>query len=395
MQYKKQLVQYFVNKYTLIIFAIRKNERLLLHILYDSHVNANASLRCFRNLLLYINMKRHIYRNEDGFSFEAGGRVETLEVAYHTSPMEYKKGMKVIWICHALTADSNAGDWWADLVGPGKLFDTDKYFVVCGNMIGSCYGSSGPSSIDPKTGKPYFFTFPKVTVRDIVNGLDEVRRHIGIDKIDFLVGASIGGFQAFEWSVMHPEIIGRAVYIATTSRISPWASALEESQRMALEADQTFRECASLQGGRKGLECARSIAMISYRCDDGYNLKQPELSDDTLFADRACSYQRYQGAKLADRFDAYSYYYLACSVSSNNLGRGRGGETAALGTIKMKTDLIAIDSDILFPPHEMEKIAERMPNATYHVITSHFGHDGFLLETKQLEQIIRPIVNEL
>lgn len=337
-------------------------------------------------------MKRHIYRIDGGFSFEAGGSVSTIEVAYHTSPMEYRKGMKTIWICHALTADSDAEDWWPELVGPGKLFDTDKYFIVCGNMLGSCYGSSGPSSIDPETGKPYYFTFPKVTVRDIVKGLDAVREHLGIDHIDLLVGASIGGFQALEWSVWKPELFSRAVYIATGSRVSPWLTAFEESQRMALEADPTFRECASLDGGRKGLECARSIALLSYRCEDGYNRRQQEESDDTVFAGRACSYQRYQGKKLADRFDAYSYYYLSFSVDSNNLGRGRGGEEAALGMIRMKTTFICIDSDIIFPPHKMKFMARNVKDSEYHEITSHFGHDGFLLENAQLEAIMRPIV---
>lgn len=340
-------------------------------------------------------MKRNIYRIEDGFSFEAGGSVKRLEVTYHTSPREYEKGMKVIWICHALTADSDAEDWWPELVGPGKLFDTDRYFIVCGNMIGSCYGSSGPSSTDPETGKPYYLTFPKVTVRDIVRGLDAVRRHLGIDRIDLLVGASIGGFQALEWSVMCPEIFGRTVYIATSSRVSPWLSAFEESQRLALEADPTFRECGSLAGGRKGLECARSIALLSYRNEDGYDRKQFETSPDTLFADRACSYQRYQGKKLADRFDAYSYYYLSYSVDSNNLGRGRGGEAAALGMIRAKADVIAIDSDLIFPPAVMKKMADGISGACYHVISSHYGHDGFLLENDQLDGIIRPIVNEI
>ena len=117
-------------------------------------------------------MERHTYRHDGGFSFESGGSVSTLEVGYHTSPTAYEKGMKVIWICHALTSDSNAEDWWSALVGPGKLFDTEKYFVVCCNMVGSCYGSSGPSSIDPETGKPYYFSFPKVTVRDVARAFD-------------------------------------------------------------------------------------------------------------------------------------------------------------------------------------------------------------------------------
>lgn len=340
-------------------------------------------------------MKQHTYRIDGGFSFETGGSVSTLQVGYHTSPYEYKKGMKVIWICHALTADSNAEDWWSALVGPGKLFDTDNYFIVCGNMLGSCYGSSGPSSIDPETGKPYYFSFPKVTVRDIVRALDAVREHIGIEHIDLLVGASIGGFQALEWSVMKPELFSHAVYIATTSRISPWVTAFEESQRMALEADQTFRACESLDGGRKGLECARTIALISYRCEDGYIRKQQEADADTLFADRAASYQRYQGKKLADRFDAYSYYYLSYSVDSNNLGRGRGGEEAALGMIRAQATLIAIDTDLIFPAHKMKDMAKYIKGSEYHEITSHFGHDGFLLETDQLDRIIRPIVEKL
>lgn len=340
-------------------------------------------------------MERHILRIEDGLDFESGGHVAPLDVVYHTSPMKYHEGLKVIWICHALTADSDAEDWWPELVGAGKLFDTERYFVVCANMIGSCYGSSGPSSINPETGIPYYFDFPKVTVRDIVHGLDAVRRHIGIGRVDFLVGASIGGFQALEWSVMCPEVFRNAVYIATSSRVSPWLTGFEEAQRMALEADQTFRECKSLEGGRKGLECARAIAMLSYRSEKGYNVRQRELSDDTVFAGRSGSYQRHQGKKLADRFDAYSYYYLSYSVDSDNLGRGRGGEAAALGMIRARATLIAIDSDLLFPPYMMEEMSRHIEGSILHVITSDFGHDGFLLESSQISAIVRPIIESL
>lgn len=340
-------------------------------------------------------MQKHIYIHNGKFTFEEGGSIDGLQVAYHTSPRPYTQDMKVIWICHALTADSDAEDWWPDLVGPGKFFDTDKYFIVCGNMIGSCYGSSGPSSIDPATGKPYYFTFPRVTVRDIVNGLDEVRRHIGIDHIDLLVGASIGGFQALEWSVMCPDVIRTAVYIATLSRVRPWLTAFEESQRMALEADPTFRACESLEGGKKGLECARTIALLSYRCEDGYDRKQWEESEDVMFPDRACSYQRYQGRKFSARFDAYSYYYLSYSVDSDNVGRGRGGEAAALARIKAKSTVISIDTDLIFPPCEIVKMAAMIPGADYHEITSHYGHDGFLLENDQLVAVMGPVLESI
>ena len=339
-------------------------------------------------------MTKHEYIYDGVFEFEAGGSIRGLKVAYHTSerPWQAGDGRKVIWICHALTANSDAEDWWPELVGPGKLFDTEKYFVVCANMLGSPYGSSGPSTIDPQTGRPYFLGFPRITVRDIVRANDLVREHLGIERIDFMVGGSIGGFQSIEWSVMKPEVIKKAVYIACSARVTPWLSAFNESMRMALEADPTFREAKDLKGGEAGLRCARSIALISYRSYAGYNATQWEKDEDCLFAERAGSYQRYQGKKLSDRFDAYSYHYLCGSVDSNNVGRGRGGVEAALGTIRTECTVIGIDSDGLFPVEEQKFIASCIPGAKYHEITSKFGHDGFLLENDQLTEIIKPLL---
>lgn len=339
-------------------------------------------------------MRRHEYIHNGLFNFEAGGSIEGLKVVYHCSEKIWKKddARKVIWICHALTANSDAEDWWGDLVGKGKLFDTEKYFVICANMLGSAYGSSGPSSINPVSGKPYYFDFPEVTVRDIVRANDLVRKSLGIGHIDLMVGGSIGGFQSLEWAVMQPELFRKAVFIACGARVTPWLTAWEESQKLALETDPTFRECASLKGGEAGLKCARSIALISYRSYEGYNATQQETDVDCLFADRAGSYQRYQGKKLADRFDAYSYYYLAESVNSNNIGRGRGGVEAALANISAECVVIGIDSDNLFPVEEQKFIAASIPGAKYHEIVSKFGHDGFLLENGQLTEIIAPLL---
>ncbi len=339
-------------------------------------------------------MIKHEYIHEGVFEFEAGGCIDHLKVAYHTSEQTWQKDdkRKVIWICHALTANSDAQDWWPELVGPGKLFDTEKYFVICANMLGSPYGSSGPTQTNPETGRPYFLDFPRITVRDIVRANDLVREHLGIEKIDFMVGGSIGGFQSIEWSIMKPEVIKKAVYIACGSRVTPWLSAFNESMRMALEADPTFRDCKDLHGGEAGLRCARSIALISYRSYAGYNATQWEKDEDCLFAERAGSYQRYQGKKLSDRFDAYSYYYLCGSVDSNNVGRGRGGVEKALGSIRTDCTVIGIDSDGLFPVEEQKLIASCIPGARYHEITSKFGHDGFLLENDQLTRIIEPLL---
>ena len=336
-------------------------------------------------------MIRRTLITEEPFEFEAGGRLEHLTVAYHTSREKYTPGDKVIVICHALTANSDAEDWWPQLVGPGKLIDTERYFVLCVNMLGSPYGSSGPAS--PKAdGTPYFFDFPKVTVRDMIRASILVRKHLGVDHIDLLVGSSIGGFQAFEWAVMESDIIRNVAFMATAPRVSAWLSSTMEAQRMALEADGTFRECKSLAGGREGLKAARAQALISYRGYDGYCLTQSESDVDTLFAGKVASYERYQGEKLARRFDAYSYWYLTYAVDSDNVGRGRGGVKKALGTIKSNTVVVAIDSDLLFPPKEVRGWAEFIPGAKYYEIASQFAHDGFLLESEQITKILEPLI---
>jgi len=152
-------------------------------------------------------MKFHKITLEEPFRFETGEVLDNIDIAYHTSDREYTKGEKVVWICHALTANSDPEEWWPTLVGKGKLIDPDKHYVVCVNMLGSPYGSSGPVSTNPATGKPFFFDFPHVTVRDIINATIIIRKRLGIEAVDFLVGSSIGGFQALEWAVMEPDVI--------------------------------------------------------------------------------------------------------------------------------------------------------------------------------------------
>ena len=327
------------------------------------------------------------------FSFEAGGCLNQLEIVYHTSEREYQQGDRVVWLCHALTANSDPLDWWPEMVGQGCCVDPDKDFVVCVNIFGSAYGTTGPRHYYTAphnchtTATP--LDFPKFTVRDTARLFTLVREHLGIKQVDLLVGSSIGGFHALEWAIMEGERIKQAAFIATAPRVSPWISAWMEVQRMALEADPTFLACESLAGGQKGLEVARAISLISYRSFEGYNLTQYETDDDCLFASRAASYERYQGEKLVKRgFDAYSYYYLLHCVDSQNVGRSRGGVPAALAQIKAKTIVIAITSDGLFPPCEGREWAKHIPNAQYFEIESRFGHDGFLLETKQITEIL-------
>ena len=322
-------------------------------------------------------------------TLEAGGTLSGAHVVYHVSQEAWDGRKPVIWICHALTANSDPEEWWPEMVGPGKAIDTEKCFVACVNMLGSAYGSEGPARENPATGKPWLLDFPKVTVRDMVTASAVVRKALGISTVDLLIGSSIGGFQAIEWAVTEPEVFKRCLFIATAPRVSPYLSATVEAQRMALEADPTFREAQDLSGGAAGLKCARAQALITYRCFEGYGLTQFEADPDTLFAGRAASYERYQGEKLVRRgFDAYSYYTLCHALDSHNVGRGRGGVDAALARIKARTTVVSIDTDALFPPQESSVWARWIPGADYIEISSRFGHDGFLLETARLTAIL-------
>ena len=334
-------------------------------------------------------MEKRLYRHPEKFSLECGGTIENLEICYHISRdfcrEEERNGKKVVWITHALTANSDPTDWWDVLVGEGKFLDPRKYTIVCANILGSCYGSTSPLSVNEATGKPYLLDFPKTTVRDVARCHNILMEHLGIEKIDLLTGGSVGGFQALEWSIMFPCKINNLLLLACNSRFTPWGSAFNESMRMALYADPTF---ASGEGGQAGLAAARSIALISYRSFEGYNTTQYESDEDCIFPQRAGSYQRYQGKKLVDRFDAYSYLSMLNLTDSHNVGRGRGGVEKALGMVKARTVCIGIDSDGLFPVQEQKYMAEHIPGAVYRQITSAFGHDGFLLEWEQIKEII-------
>lgn len=317
---------------------------------------------------------------------ECGGRLEKARIVFHTSGVTTGR---VIWICHALTANSDPEDWWPEMVGPGKTIDTEKDYVVCVNMLGSAYGSEGPAQINPASGKPWMLDFPDITIRDTVKSFMAVREYLGIGQVDILIGASNGGFDAIEWAVMEPERFKRCLFLCTAPRISPFLGATVEAQRMALEADPSFRQARNLGGGAAGLKCARAQALISYRCFKGYGLTQAENDPDTLFAGRVASYERYQGEKLVRRnFDAYSYYCLCNALDSHNVGRRRGGVQQALQRIQARVTVVAVDTDQIFPPAESREWTGWIPGARYVEISSDFGHDGFLLEIAKLSAII-------
>ncbi len=334
-------------------------------------------------------MKLFQYTNT--FNLESGETLDGFTLAYHTWG-DFSKGKKVLWVCHALTGNANVFDWWEDLFGADKLFDPNEYFIVCSNIIGSCYGSTGPITADASGNKPYL-DFPLVSTRDAVNAQIELADYLNLRKIDLLIGGSIGGQQALEWSILKPEFIEKQVLIATNARHSSFGIAFNESQRMALSADSSFYD-KSDNAGSKGLKCARSIALLSYRSYEGYVMRQVD-DDEAIDNFKAASYQQYQGEKLAERFNAHAYYYLTKMMDSHNVGRGRNGITDALKIIIAKTLVIGISSDSLFPVQEQTYLAEHINEANYVEVNSPFGHDGFLIETKQLENILKKFITDL
>lgn len=325
------------------------------------------------------------------FTLENGEVLHGLTIAYHT--FGKRKGDNAVWVCHALTANSDVADWWPHTVESGCFLDPQRHFVVCANIIGSHYGSTGPLSINPETGEPYYGAFPFITVRDMVGAHLLLAEHLGITGVKAIVGSSIGGFQAMEMALMRPDFAQRLVLIATAARSQPWTIALNESQRMAIEADGSYGS-TDREAGQKGMRVSRSIGLLSYRGSSAYNATQQE--NDTLYklvGFRATTYQQYQGDKLCRRFNAYSYYRLTQAFDSHNVGRYRGGIESALGSITCKTMIIGISSDMLFPVTEQVFLYRHIPDAQLRLINSEFGHDGFLVEHEKLNHLLKPFLN--
>lgn len=322
------------------------------------------------------------------FELETGGILPGFQLKYTTLGQLNKERNNVIWICHALTGSSDFTDWWKDLFTEGSPFDPRNYFIICANTLGGCYGSTGPLSINPTTGTPFFHSFPELTNRDIVRSFDLLRQHLGISSIHTLLGGSLGGQQVLEWALLQPGIIERIIPIATNAFHSPWGIAFNEAQRMAIAADATWKE-DDVRAGVDGMKAARAIGMISFRTYDTFLQTQREKTTDKTDDFRAASYQRYQGQKLANRFNAFSYWILTKVMDSHQVGRGRKSTEAALQQIQAKTWVIGIDSDLLFPVREQEFLVNHIPNARLDILTSLHGHDGFLVEFDQFKESVR------
>lgn len=306
------------------------------------------------------------------FELENGEKLDSLEIAYHCYG-KFSKETPVIWVCHALTANSDVSDWWAGLFGKDKTLDPEKYFIVCPNNLGSCYGTSFENR-NPK--------LTLISTRDISRSHLLLMQHLGINSLFMLIGGSQGGQIALEIVYSQKERIKNLVLLATNARHSSWGIAFNEAQRMCIESNS-----------EEGLKAARAVAMLSYRNYEMYSKTEKVEDYDKISDYGAAAYQRYQAEKLKKRFDSRSYLILSRAMDSHNLGRGRGELGQVLNRIGTKTLIIGISSDILFPISELEFLAKHLPNSLFSIIDSAYGHDGFLTESIKINKIIRAFLN--
>jgi homoserine O-acetyltransferase len=330
---------------------------------------------------------KKVYDYTQKLQLESGEYLPSFQLLYTTFGKLNADKSNVIWICHAFSGNSDFTEWWSGLFGEGKLYDPNKHFVICVNMLGGCYGSTGPLSENPEIGQPYYHGFPLLTNKDMVRSYEIIREHLKIDHIDTVIGCSMGGQQAIEWAVMEPELFDHLVAIGANAKHSPWAIAFNESQRMAIAADQTWKEDRD-DAGSEGMKAARAVGLLSYRNYVCYEAKQHESSDAVIDNFKASSYQNYQGEKMKERFNAFSYWIISKAMDSQNVGRGRGGLEKALKRIKARSLFLGIDNDILFPTVEQKFLANHVAGSVYDEIDSYYGHDGFLLEFDKLTKAI-------
>ena len=328
------------------------------------------------------------YKLTKAYSLENGAIISNPTIAYHTYGSLNEDGSNVVWVCHALTANSDVMDWWKGLFGEENLFNPQEHFIVCANILGSHYGTTGPLSENDDTREVYYHNFPQITIRDMVGLHIELAKHLGVDSIHLLIGGSVGGHQALEWAIIEPDRMKQLCLVATSAVITPWAAAHNASQRMAIEADPTWAN-SSDKAGMEGMKVARSMALLSYRNFESYHQSQQQDAAHGLYQTKAASYQAYQGLKLSKRFNAFSYWHIAKAMDSHNVGRGRGSVVKALSTIRARTIVITIQDDVLFPLQDQEQIANHISGAEHLIINSIYGHDGFLLETKRLSDVLK------
>lgn len=318
------------------------------------------------------------------FDLESGAVLPVVRVAYRTWGRLSSTRDNAVLVCHALTGSADLDRWWPEMLGSGRSLDPDSDFVVCSNVLGSCYGTTGPATARAD-GSLWGPDFPEVTVRDMVRLQARLLDGLGVRRLRTVIGGSLGGMQALEWAVSYPDRVDSLVAIATSARHSPWCIGLGEAQRAAIRADAAWCDgrYAVDAPPLNGLAAARMVAMCSYRSPEGLRRRfgRKRASGSCFDVE---GWLRHHGRGLGERFDANSYITLTTAMDQHDLGRGRGGLHAALATYTAPALVVTIDSDALYPPVEQIEIADALPASDLFWLHSPHGHDAFLIEGKGL-----------
>ena len=366
--------------------------------------------------------KVRLYTEAEPFRFEVGNGLGPIDVAYETYGELNSAGSNCVLVCHASTGSAHAAfynsetdkvpGWWDGIIGPGKALDTTKYFVVCSNFLVGCSGTTGPSSVNPRTMKEYGTSFPLTTIRDMVRVQKRLLDWLGVEKVQLVIGGSMGGMQAIEWGVMYPDFVERLAPIATGASHTAWGIGLNEVARQAILNDPAYRDGEYYAYGQpsRGLALARMIAMLSYRSPESLTMRfqrdlvnnagnrtASNLTENDPFEKNVFqveSYLHYQGVKLVERFDANTYIYITHAMDLHDVARDRGTLRDVLATIKSKVLCVGISSDVLYPAVEQRGLAELIPGAAYAEIQSVHGHDAFLIEFDSMNRVIGQFLND-
>ena len=324
------------------------------------------------------------------FPLKNGESLDGVRIAYRTWGDPANAERNTILICHALTGSADVEAWWPGMIGEGKAFDPADDYIVCSNILGSCYGTSGPASLKPGGEERYRADFPRVSVRDMVELQRCLLDQLGVEKVALVTGPSLGGMQALEWALSYPDRVGSIVPIGVGGRHSPWCIGISEAQRAAIAADPNWKDgyYSDEAPPEKGLAAARMMAVCNYRSYQSFEQRfGRESREDGRY--EVQSYLQHQGDKINTRFDANTYVTLTHAMHTHDLSRGRGDYPDVLADLHQPALVVSVSTDGLYPPQEQQLLAEHLPNARYEVLASAHGHDGFLIETDELAGLVR------
>jgi homoserine O-acetyltransferase len=327
---------------------------------------------------------------EDPVRLESGTELPQVTVAYRTWGRLNAARDNAVLICHALTGSADADLWWPGLLGSDRALDPEQDFIVCSNVLGSCYGTTGPGSLSPFTGRRYSAEFPAVTVRDLVQVQARLLDALGVDDLALVAGGSLGGMQALEWAALYPDRVRALAALSVGARQSPWCIGLSEAQRQAIYSDARWRGGGydPLDPPSGGLAAARMMALCSYRHPDEFAARFGR-DTDPQGSFQVQSYLRHQGSKFVQRFDANAYVTLTQVMDSHDLGRGRGGIEAALTAMETPALIVGSRSDVLYTPDEQRELALHLPRSELAFLDSPHGHDAFLIDTDTLSTLLQ------